>query len=149
MNRTLVTAATGLALLAGIFTGDLSASQAQVEAAALAAPAPRGDVEIDKAKIRFGRLADFDPSRGDAVGTVRSRDIYLAIPAYRRIVDERIDKDSALGRKLMREATKAYNAALKAVAQGDGYVLIVEEGGIRGYPTTDVTDRVIEEIPAD
>lgn len=104
------------------------------------------NVELDKDKIRYGKASDFDPKKKHKVGTIRSKDIYLEIPAYQTIIKEKISKDSARWRILMEEATKVYKKAVKKVAKDGSFVLVVEEGGISGYTTTDLTNLVIEAV---
>lgn len=106
-------------------------------------PSLQDGVRLDVNLIRHGKASDFNPSKGHKVATVRSTDVYKEIPAYQIIVKERVQEGSARWVQLMREATAAYHGALQRVA-GTTYVLIVEEGGISGYPVTDVTDAVIQ-----
>ncbi len=97
-------------------------------------------------RVFFGDKASFDPDAGGRVGTLRAKDVYLKIPAYRRILDEDIDKDSALGKKLIKEATTSFRKGVRAASRHGNLVLVVEEGGIQGYPTSDITARVIESL---
>ncbi|RMH01800.1 MAG: hypothetical protein D6702_10425 [Planctomycetota bacterium] len=108
-------------------------------------PAPSG-VEIDRSRIRYGNLADFDPEKGHKVATVRSTEVYTEIPAYKTIVKEGIERGTARWIQLMKEATAQFKKALKTVAATENYVLIVEEGGISGYPTTDATTAIIDAL---
>ena len=105
--------------------------------------APAG-VEIT-GRVFFGNKNTFDPSKKGAVATVRPTDVYRQIPAYKKIVEDEIEKGSACWNKLMEEATRVFKGAIKKVGKGH-YVLIVEEGGISGYPVTDITSRVIDAI---
>lgn len=101
-------------------------------------------VKLDRDKIRYGDASNFDAKRGDKVGTVRSTEVYEAIPAYKTIKREGVTEGSARWQQLMREATEAYKNALRSVAGSQSAVLIVEEGGISGYSNvTDVTSLVI------
>jgi hypothetical protein len=78
------------------------------------------------------------------VGTVRSTEVYEAIPAYKTIKKEGVQEGTARWQQLMREATEAYKAALRKVASDNSFVLIVEEGGISGYEhASDCTASVI------
>ena len=97
-------------------------------------------------RIYFGDKASFDPEDGGRVATVRAKDVYLKIPAYRRILEEDIDKDSAQGKKLIKEATTCFGKGVKVASRNGRFVLVVEEGGIQGYPTLDITARVIEAL---
>lgn len=107
------------------------------------------EIEIDKEKIRYGKLADFDPAKNHKVGILVSTDIYEQIPAYQTIVKEKVKRDTARWNKLMKEATQVYKKALAKVAKEHDYVLLIESGGISGYDTTDVTQTVIESLPED
>jgi len=103
--------------------------------------------EIDvTGDVYFGKKASVDPSKKDKVGTVRAKDVYLQIPAYKEIVEKGIDKESAEGNKLMKKATWAFKQAIKKVARASACVLVVEEGGVIGYPVIDLTSLVIEAI---
>lgn len=99
-------------------------------------------VKLDTSKVRYGDHSQFDAKRGDKVGTVRSTEVYEAIPAYKTIKKEGVSEGSARWQQLMREATESYKSALSTVARNQGLVLIVEEGAISGYSTSDVTASV-------
>lgn len=103
-------------------------------------------VKLDRDKVRYGDASQFDSKRGDKVGTLRSTEVYEAIPAYKTIKKEGVTEGSARWQQLMHEATEAYKSALKAVASSQSLVLMVEEGGISGYSTTDVTSNVISSV---
>jgi hypothetical protein len=104
------------------------------------------EVQLDRAQVRWGNASKFDLKGSAAVGTVRSTDVYDAIPAYKTIKKEGLEKGSARYTMLIGQATKAYKAALKKVGQDKSYALIVEEGGISGY--TNVTDATSDIIAA-
>jgi hypothetical protein len=101
------------------------------------------EIKIDQSKIRYGDYSTF--KKGDKVGTVRSTEIYEAIPAYKTIRKEAVAEGSARWQQLMREATESYKNALKT-ASSAGYILIIEENGISGYEATDITQNVIQAI---
>jgi hypothetical protein len=103
-------------------------------------------VKLDTSKVRYGDHSQFDSKRGDKVGTVRSTDVYEAIPAYKTIKKEGVTQGSARWEQLMQEATSAFKSALRTVASNQSLVLIVEEGGISGYSTSDVTSSVISSV---
>ncbi|MDP6850508.1 MAG: hypothetical protein QGH51_10175 [Planctomycetota bacterium] len=105
---------------------------------------PMSGVEIT-GRVFLGDKGSFDPSKKEAVATLRPTDIYKQIPAYQKIVKEDIEKGSARWNMLMKEATRVFKSTIKKVAQGN-FVLVVEEGGISGYPVTDITHRVIDAI---
>ncbi len=142
----LITPVLGVALatapLSGVW-GD-HASVAAGPVVAFAATSVGEDVQLDRDKVRWGDPAKFDPKDEKPVGTVRSREVYEAIPAYKTIKKEGIREGSARWEKLMREATRDYKRVLRTVAAERGLVLIVEQGGIRGYgPVQDVTAALI------
>ena len=103
-------------------------------------------VQLDHSKVRHGNPGDFDPEKGHRVSTVRSKEVYKAIPAYQTIVKEKVQQGTARYTKLMKEATRNFRKALKAAAGQGSFVLIVEEGGITGYSTTDLTAEIIQAL---
>ena len=103
-------------------------------------------VKLDHSKVRYGNPGDFDPEKGQKVATVRSKDVYKAIPAYQTIVKEKVKQGTARYTKLMQEATKQWRKGLAAVAGSGSYVLVVEQGGITGYPTSDITADIIQAL---
>lgn len=103
-------------------------------------------VKLDRDKVKYGEASQFDSKRGDKVGTVRSTEVYEAIPAYKTIRKEGVTEGSARWQQLMQEATTAFKAGLRTVASNQGLVLIVEEGGISGYSTSDVTASVTSAV---
>ena len=101
-------------------------------------------VQLDSKKVRYGSAGTFEPAQGLPVGTVRSKEVYLLIPEYKKILDEKIDKESAEGTLLMIQATERYQMALQNVGEAEGYTLIVEEGAISGYDNVaDATAKII------
>lgn len=106
-----------------------------------------GSVSLDTSMVRYGDVSKFEKTGTVSVGTVRSTDVYDAIPAYKTIKKEGLEKGSARYSMLIGQATTAYKAALKKVAQDKKYALIVEEGGISGYSNvTDATAEIIKEV---
>ena len=99
-------------------------------------------------RVFYGNESQFDPERGDPVGTIRSKDVYLHIAPYIELMEKGIDKESARGKQLIREATKVFKREVNKVAQVTHSALIVEEGGIRGYPVRDLTPLVIKNLVA-
>ena len=102
-------------------------------------------VFIDRSKIQYGDFDLFDEKRMDKVGVMRIKEVYEEIPQYKTIKKEGVTEGSARWQQLMQEATESYKQALKTVAQGT-YVLLVEEGGVTGYSTTDVTKDLIKQV---
>jgi len=99
-------------------------------------------------KVFYGSKDSFDPDKGLPVGTVRSKEVYLEIPAYKKLIEEGIDKDSARGTKLLRQATKTFYKCVHEVGKTSRSALIVEEGGISGYPVRDLTPLIIKNMAA-
>ena len=102
-------------------------------------------VVIDSNKIRFGELQNFKEERNDAVAVVKSKEVYFCIEEYKQIKEEGIKPGSARYTQLMAACTKKYRSGLRKAASGT-YVLVIEEGGISGYPVTDITKQVIEQL---
>lgn len=100
--------------------------------------------KLDRSKVLLGNPDKF--GRGDRVGILCSQDVYKEIPAYRRIHDEKVKEGSAKWHQLMKKATATFKAALGTVAREGKYKLLIEEGGISGYPTTDVTSDMITAV---
>ncbi len=104
------------------------------------------ELVLDSSKIRFGDKALFDHKRGDAVGTIRSPEVYETIEAYKTIRKEGVTEGSARWQQLMLQATEVYKASMRSVASEQSLVLIVEEGGISNYKTVDITNKAIHAI---
>ena len=79
------------------------------------------------------------------MGVVDSKKVYMNIPPYKRIINEEIKKGSALHTQLLAEATTVYKNCIFKVGKSH-YVLIVEKGGVKDYPTTNVTEQCIEAL---
>lgn len=139
-----ILSAVALAVMAS-FTPAQGQAPESARPAAAQALQDQDKVKLDEKAIRYGKAADFDPAKNSKVGTVRSTDVYNEIPAYQTIIKEKVDEGSARWLQLMREATQAYRGALEKVA-GTDYVLIVEEGGISGYPAADLTATIIQAL---
>jgi len=119
-------------------------AQAVLPVEVVSSLAKQDEVKLDRSKVRHGNAARFDAKGSAKVATVRSTDVYAEITAYKTIQKEGVEKGSARYNQLIREATKAYKAALKKVAADGSYVLVVEEGGISGYShVTDATADII------
>lgn len=104
------------------------------------------EVRIDRAKIRFGDIHRFDPAKNHRVGTVASSRFYEATDPVKTIRREHVEKGSARYKQLMKEATTIFKRCLEQVARENSLVLIVEAGGIEGYPSSDVTSLLIQKV---
>lgn len=109
-----------------------------------------GGDERGGSPVRRGNLGGFSAKRGDSLGEVNSKSVYLAIPSYKTIREEKVRRGSARWAQLMREATAAYNEALNQASRGANCVLIVEKGSAKripeipaGYPVQDITQACI------
>ncbi len=110
-------------------------------------PLPTVQLEAEiTGRVYYGIKSTFDPAKKQKVGTVRSQDVYLQIPAYQEIVKEGVERNSARWNKLMKKATAVFKRAIKSVASNSNCVLVVEDGGVSGYPITDLTAAVIEAV---
>jgi len=74
--------------------------------------------------------------------SVNAKKVFMAIPAYKDIVEKNIEEDSALYLKKLAEANKLFLKVLKKFAQDNGYDLICEEGALDDAPV--VTDEVVK-----
>ena len=80
------------------------------------------------------------------MATLRAKDVYPHINAYKKIGKEGVEKGSARYEQLMIRATNTFKMAVLAEAKGK-YTLVAEEGGVSGYPIIDITHKIIERIP--
>ena len=103
--------------------------------------------------VRRGTLRDFNAERGDALGEVDSRKVYLAIPSYQTIRKEKIRRGSARWALLMRETTTAFNNSLERASRSSHCVLVVEKGSSgripsipEKYPVQDLTQACIASL---
>ena len=78
--------------------------------------------------IRHGSPSRFDPAAGHVLGEVNSKEIYRAIPEFKRISEENVERGSALWARLMQGATRSFKETLRAAASEHGTPLIVELG---------------------
>jgi len=102
--------------------------------------------KIDPNLVRYGSISSFDESKGDRIGTIKSQKLYLALPEYQTIKSEKVKPGTARYTQLMRGATMRYSKILSSVSKSQNFVIIVEEGGVHGYKTTDITTMCIERV---
>ena len=102
-----------------------------------------GTITVDK--VRHGTSAGYDESI-HTIGVVDSQIVYKSIPEYKQIKREGIEKGTATYYKLMKKATDRYHATLRKTAKQGGYYVLVEKGGVEGYPTTNVTELCISNL---
>tara|TARA_R110002012_G_scaffold186741_1_gene353469 strand:- start:519 stop:872 length:354 start_codon:yes stop_codon:yes gene_type:complete len=101
---------------------------------------------INPNMVRHGNLSDFNPENQDKVGLVESVKVYEELPSIKIIRKDNLEQGTARYNKLMQIATNNYKKILKAVAREKNLVLIVENGGVRDYPTISVTKDCILRI---
>jgi len=75
---------------------------------------------------------------------IKAKKVFMAIPAYKEIVEKDIKEDSALYLKKLAEANKIFLDVLKEFAQDNGYDLICEEGALDDAQV--VTDDVVKAV---
>jgi CRISPR/Cas system CMR-associated protein Cmr5 small subunit len=103
-------------------------------------------VTIDDTKIRYGAKSRFDETKNHVIGVVDSKQVYRHTRAYKKIIGEKVEKGSARYSQLMLKATRQYKEVLEVVARDKNCVLIVEIGGVSGYPTIEVTKICVEHL---
>ena len=103
-------------------------------------------VSVDDTKVRYGDSRSFMKSQNGAVAVIKSQNVYLELPSYKKIVKEKVKTGTARYTQLMEIATKNYKKLVAGVAKSQNLVLVVETGGISGYPTSDITNTVIAEV---
>ena len=75
---------------------------------------------------------------------IEAKKVFMAIPAYKEIVEKDIEEDSALYLKKLAEANKIFLDVLKEFARDNGYDLICEEGALDDAQV--VTDDVVKAV---
>jgi hypothetical protein len=75
--------------------------------------------------------------------------VFKEIPAYKKIVREKLDKNSARYYFLLEEANRTFRTKVQEIASQLGYDLVVEKGGIKGEKRTrfhDISREVIKAL---
>jgi hypothetical protein len=87
-----------------------------------------------------------EPEAFHSLGTVDRRAVFVRIPAYRSIVNEKLDRRSPRFHFLLREANLVFRRALEKVARENACDLVVDEGGVSavGIVISDLTRKVLE-----
>ena len=75
---------------------------------------------------------------------VNAKKVFMAIPAYREIIEENIEKDSARYFLKLREANQIFRRTIAKYAKDNGFDLVCEEGNVEG--AYNATDDMIELI---
>ena len=101
---------------------------------------------VDVNKILWGNISHFDEDRKDKVAVVNSSTVYESIPEYQTIIREKIKRGTARYTQLILICTEKFKKTAKYVAVTYDYKLIVETGGVKDYPSTDVTQLMIDRI---
>jgi len=94
---------------------------------------------LDRAKVYHGYADAFT-----SPAAVESTRVMDALPAMKKIRDEKVQKDSARWYVLINEANQQFQRALRTVAKEGGYDLIAEVGAVTGSKAIpNVTDLAI------
>ncbi len=106
-------------------------------------PAPR--------VVITGSVIAGNPSSFSALATVDRRAVFAEIPAYQRIVRERLTKRDARYHFLLREANRSFHRALAAVAADMKVDLVVAQGGVEatGLMVLDLTPALKKQVRPD
>lgn len=105
---------------------------AVIVAAALAAPA----LALSKEHVYHGKAR-----RYQSPAEINARKVFMAIPAYREIIDKNIEKDSALYIIKLKEANEIFVKVLARYANEHGYDLVCEEGHVEG--AVNITEEIV------
>ncbi|MHC4942615.1 MAG: hypothetical protein ACYTG7_06285 [Planctomycetota bacterium] len=73
--------------------------------------------------------------------------VFKKIPAYQKILREKLDKNSARYYFLLEQANKVFRDKVKEIAKKLGFDLVVEKGGIKANKEiriTEITKKVIK-----
>jgi hypothetical protein len=92
---------------------------------------------LSRDEVYYGNRRQFKKA-----AAINAKKVFMAIPAYRAIVDNGIEEDSALYLKKLAEANKVFLKVLKEFAQDNDYDLICEDGALDDAPV--VTDEVVK-----
>ena len=78
--------------------------------------------------IRHGSPSRFDPKAGHVLGEVNSKAVYRAIPEFKQISDDNVERGSALWARLMKQATLSFKGTMRSAASEHKTPLIIELG---------------------
>ena len=96
---------------------------------------------LAKEEVYFG-----NSRRYKRVAEVNARKVFMAIPAYKEIIEKNIDKTSALYLVKLAEANEVFREKIRTFAQSNNYDLVCEEGKVEGaYNATDDIIKAIKE----
>ncbi len=105
-------------------------------------PAKKTKIEykVDREKIYWGQPESF---KYPAV--IEAEEVYKQIPAYKKIREEKLEKDDPEYWPLMRKAARSFVSALKKACKSTSHDLVGEIGSIKATGTTipDITKKVI------
>jgi len=73
---------------------------------------------------------------------INTKKVFMAIPAYREIIEKQIDKDSALYFLKLKQANKVFREVVAKYARDNEYDLVCEEGKLEG--AHNATDEIVE-----
>ena len=92
---------------------------------------------LNKADVYLGNYRRYNKP-----AELNAKKAFMAIPAYREIVEKNIEKDSALYIIKLAEANKVFRDVLAAYAKDNNYDMICEEGKVEG--AHNITDDVVK-----
>ncbi|MDP7033347.1 MAG: hypothetical protein QF752_02525 [Planctomycetota bacterium] len=98
------------------------------------------ETQFDEDHIYHG-----DSESYEKAGVISADKVYMAIPAYRRVVEEGMKKDNPSYWILMEKATKMFHRSLVRNERENGFDLVGEIGSIRPPNKTpeDITNKVV------
>jgi len=103
--------------------------------------APAASANLSREDVYYG-----DARRYTRPVEINAKKVFMAIPAYKEIIDKNIPEDSALYFSKLDEANKRFTKAVKTYAEANKCDLVCEEGRLEG--AANVTDDVIKIIQA-
>lgn len=111
-------------------------------ATGLLAPAAPAEIEV----VAESQIYHGDPEYAEKPGCISANEVFMAIPAYRKIVEEKIQKSDPRYWLLMEEANRIFRRALRKAESQHGYDLIGEMGSITvdGGAPPDITAIVVQ-----
>lgn len=92
---------------------------------------------LSKEEVYYGNYRQYKKP-----AEVNAKKVFLAIPAYKEIIEKNIEEDSALYLIKLAEANKVFSKAVAEYAKDNGYDLVCEEDALDN--AEDATDDVIK-----
>ncbi|MHC4924742.1 MAG: hypothetical protein ACYTG4_11835 [Planctomycetota bacterium] len=104
-------------------------------------PAKKADrPTIDSAQVYYG-----EPAACKKPAVVDADRVFLAIPEYRKIVDDGLTEKDAKYSVLLLKATHRFKAAIRAAAEASGNDLVANVGAVEweGHDVPDLTEDAL------